>query len=544
LADVFISYAHSTGRQAHAAVDALRAAGYSVWIDDDLSAHRAYSQEIAEQLAAAKAALVLWSAEATRSDWVMSEANRAREAHKLVQISLDGAGLPMPFDQIQCADLAGWAGDTAHPGWLKALASLATLTGDTQPSLPPNLPAPTDAPPLPNKPSIAVLPFANLSNDPEQDYFADGMVAEIVTALSRNKYLFVIASGSSLALKGRSGTPQEAAQRLGVRYVLEGSVRKAGARVRITVSLVDAGAGEQIWSNRFEDTLDDVFALQDRVALATAGAIDPQLSAAEMARAVRRPTENMGSFDLYLRAAAALLAQTPESARQAVTYCERAIALDPNYGAAWSTLSSTLVIILTYGWCAPDDRPRHAEQARLARREALRTAGDDAAVLAASALELMDVEGDLDGAMDLVERALALNAGLAIVWMYSGIVRYRAGDIDLAAEHYEQATRLDPIGGFGQNASGFLAGARFLQGRYEEAILLSKRYIERMDGPIPYAILAACYGRLGDRSAARAALAAYEQRSPHPVEAFTKGLNPTPVHHQAWLEALALAREP
>src|SRR5262249_30875743 len=158
----------------------------------------------------------------------------------------------------------GWAGDGAHPGWRKVLASIAELVRATA-----SQPAATPAPPplaLPDKPSVAVLPFVNLSNDPDQEYFADGMVDEIVTALSRNKYLFVIGSGSTFALKSRSVSPQEAAKSLGVRYVLEGSVRKAANRVRITASLTDATAGMQIWTNRFEDTLDDVFALQDRVA--------------------------------------------------------------------------------------------------------------------------------------------------------------------------------------------------------------------------------------------------------------------------------------
>src|SRR6185312_6102955 len=160
---------------------------------------------------------------------------------------------------------------------------------------------------------------------------------------------------------------------------------------------------------------------------------------------------------------------------------------------AWSMMSTAHVAILMYGWCDPDDAARHAELARRARREAVKTAGDDAGVLGPAALELLDVEGDLKGAVDLVERAIALNPGSANVWTFSGTVRLRTGEIDLAAEHYERAIRLDPIGGVGQTASGFLAGPRFLQGRYEEAIMLCKRYLESADSPIPYAILAACH---------------------------------------------------
>src|SRR3974390_1194279 len=182
MADVFISYAHTTGRQAQAAAAALREAGYSVWLDDDLAAHRSFTQAIEEQLVAAKAALVIWSADAARSEWVLSEANRAREAHKLVQLRVDGARLPMPFDQIQCADLGGWTGEGKHPAWGKVIGSVAELVKDgAKPDGGPTLVAvPPAAPPLPDKPSIAVMPFANLSGDAEQGYFADGMVVEIV----------------------------------------------------------------------------------------------------------------------------------------------------------------------------------------------------------------------------------------------------------------------------------------------------------------------------------------------------------------------------
>src|SRR3974390_2992019 len=177
MADVFISYAHTTGRQAQAAAAALREAGYSVWLDDDLAAHRSFTQAIEEQLVAAKAALVIWSADAARSEWVLSEANRAREAHKLVQLRIDGARLPMPFDQIQCADLGGWTGDGKHPAWSKIIDSVAELVHDgAKADGPTPVAAPPTAPPLPDKPSIAVLPFADLSQAKDQEYFCDGMV--------------------------------------------------------------------------------------------------------------------------------------------------------------------------------------------------------------------------------------------------------------------------------------------------------------------------------------------------------------------------------
>jgi adenylate cyclase len=541
LADVFISYAHSTGQQARAAAEALKAAGYSVWLDDDLPAHRPFRTQIQAELSEAKAALVIWSVAAASSDWVLSEADGAREAHKLVQLKLDGVRLPMPFDQIQCTDLTGWTGDSDHPGWRKVLASIAELVGGVAPPLPhPSMPA---APlPLQDKPSIAVLPFANLSNDTDQDYFAEGMAVEIVAAISRYKNLFVIGSGSTFAFKSGAVSPQEAAKSLGVRYVLEGSVRKAASRVRITVSLTDAIAGVQIWTNRFEDTLDDVFALQDRVALAVAGAMDPTVYAADMARAVRRPAEDSGSYDFYLRGLAALRDQTQDGWTQALTCFERAVALNPDYGLAWAMLSTTHTVLAQFAWSDPDDAALHVELARQARHEALRSAPDEPFVLSSAAMQVLGADMDPEGAVALVERAIALNPGQAVVWMFSGNVRLAAGEIDLAAEYYEKATQLDPVGVVGENASANLAAARFLQGRYEEAIMLCKRCLQSIDSLSAYMTLAACYGRLGDRKAAQAALASYQERSSQPIEAYARANNPNPAHQQAWLVALAAAK--
>ena len=216
----------------------------------------------------------------------------------------------MPFDTIHCADLVGWEWCWADAqNWRRVIASIADLTGGTGGTSAAPVPNPfVEAPlPLPSKPSIAVMPFANLSGDPEQEYFADGMVTEITTALSRIRSIFVIASASTLSFKGKAVSPQEVGRQLGVRYVLEGNVRKAGARVRISVQLIDAGDGAQVWADRFEDTLDDIFALQDAVALNVTAVIEPTVQTAEVRRAGKRPTDNMGSYDLYLEGKASRL---------------------------------------------------------------------------------------------------------------------------------------------------------------------------------------------------------------------------------------------
>ena len=195
MAEIFISYAGATVDRAKQIADALRALGYGVWRDDELPAHRAYGEVIEQRLRSAKAVVVIWSASAVKSQWVRAEADLAREAGKLVQLRIDGALLPLPFNQIQCADLTDWSGDADAPGWRKVTASIAELfSGESQ--LAEVLePASTSPPQAPTKPSLAVLPFANLSGEADQEYFADGMVVEIVAALSRIKSIFVIASG-------------------------------------------------------------------------------------------------------------------------------------------------------------------------------------------------------------------------------------------------------------------------------------------------------------------------------------------------------------
>jgi TolB-like protein/Tfp pilus assembly protein PilF len=539
MSDIFVSYARSTAHHAQAVAEALRGLGYRVWLDDELPAHRGYADVIEERLRDAKAVVVIWSAEAVKSQWVQSEADRAREADKLVQLTVDGARLPMPFDRIQCADLAGWTGDLEAPGWRKVAASVADLVGGEGVTAPP---APVMAPPppsLPSKPSIAVLPFVNLSGDAAQDYFADGMVEEIVAALSRIRSIFVIASGSGLSFKGKGVSAQEAARQLGVRYVLEGSVRQAGGRVRIGVRLIDAADGAQVWSDRIEDTLEDVFALQDTVALRVAGQIEPTVSDAEVRRAAKRPTDNMGSYDLYLRAISHFIVGAKPAVLQALDLLYRAIELDPDYAWALSTAAVCEYLVTLYGWS--DDRAASRERSIEMAHRALKAAGDDAMVLSQVALTIADLEGDMDAAIALADRAMALNPGASMAWAISGALRVRAGDADLASEHLECSIRLDPIGATRPTRMGLLAQARYFQGRFAEAVALSKEFVQQTESAAGYAFLAAGHGRLGQRDAAQAALERYRVLSPMPIEFLARAVLRDPTYVDLFLEGIGLA---
>jgi adenylate cyclase len=539
MSDVFISYARSTARQAQAVAERLRSLGHAVWLDDDLPAHRAYTDVIEERLKAAKAVVVIWSAEAAKSHWVRAEANTALEAGTLVQLTVDGVMPPLPFNQIQCADLAGWSGDASAAGWRKVADSVAALIEGSSGAAAPAPAAPLS---LPTKPSIAVLPFANLSGDPEQAYFADGMVAEITNALSRFKSLFVIASSSALTFKGKGVGAQDAAHQLGVRYVLEGSVRKAGSRVRIAVQLIDAGDGAQIWTDRFEGTLEDVFDLQDTVALSAAGVIEPTLRAAEVRRVAKRPTENMGSYDLYLRSLA--INQPPAKAEllEGVDLLHRALALDPDFGPALASAAIVHWLAIGFGWS--DDTEGDKRQSVTLAHRALKAASSDAEVLATVAQVTAFLEGDLAAAISLVDRALALNPGSAGVWSASSSIRIPAGELELAIQHVETAMRLDPVGPNRALQLSNLAGALFALGRFSEALTHYTEFAHRSaENPGGHMMLAATYGHLGQQTAAQEALAKYRGLSPLPPSDFIQlwASSTTPEGFKLLLDGLALA---
>jgi adenylate cyclase len=506
MSEVFISYARSTQTAALRFADALRAAGYGVWRDDELPPHRLYADVIEERLQAAKAVLVVWSADAVKSDWVRAEADVARAAGKLVQLSSDGVLPPIPFSQIQCDDLSGWNGDTTSPTWRKVEAAIEHLVRGPAAVAAPARPQPAARG---GKPSIAILPFANQSGDPDQEYFADGMVEEIGAALGRFRSIFVVASGSSLSLKNRGVSPQEAARSLGVRFLLDGSVRKSGGRVRIAVRLLEGASGAQVWAERFDDEVEDLFELQDRVALSVAGAIEPAVRESEIRRASQRPTED--AYDLYLRAMPYYRLQSREANIEALRLLARAIELDPAYGAALALAGSAHSRNRTFAWTeAPEqERQRAVDYAR----RALRVASDDPEVLIRAA-SVLSQDSD-DDVTNLFKRALALNPASAIAHITAANYELSFGDPRRGQEHIETSMRLDPLSPIRATQVGMLGGALFAQGKFAESIVAMKES-GHLNPAVPqvYAGLACCYAHLGDLAAARAAVAEMSTRTP------------------------------
>jgi TolB-like protein len=323
------------------------------------------------------------------------------------------------------------------------------------------------APQLPDNPSIAVLPFKNLSGDPDQEYFADGIVEEITTTIARLPWLFVIARDSSFTYKGKETDVREVARVLGVRYLLEGSVRKAGNSLRITAQLIDASTGAHIWAERFDGALDDIFALQDQVADSVAGALEPTLRFAEIGRASRKTTASLDAYDLYLRALAESRKPNLEGIRAALSLCRQALAIDPSYAPA----SSFIGAIRSYQWLAgaalTDDEI--AEAVSLARH-AIDTENNDSDVLSRSAHALALLAGEHAVAVSAMERATTLNPNSARAWGLSAVVNCYAYRPEAAIAAAQRAMRLSPLDPLGYQFKLALGYGQMLAGSYAEGL--------------------------------------------------------------------------
>jgi adenylate cyclase len=334
MAEVFISYARPDAAVARRLAKALAADGHEVWWDSQLPAHRAYSEVIEQQLHDAKAVIVLWSAHSVPSQWVRAEAELARSENKLVQVQLDGTMPPLPFNQIQCADLKGWEGRADAPGWCKLIASVAALAGPA--------PAKENGSRRSSKGvSVCVLPFQNMSGDAEQEYFSDGISEDITTDLSKVSALEVIARNTAFTFKGQSVDVCSVARKLGVTHVLEGSVRKAGNRVRITAQLIEGKSGGHVWAERYDRDLTDIFAIQDEITKEIVAALKLKLLPEEKKAIEQRGTTSVEAYNLYLMARQYWATGNHGDRRReqrVMRLCRRAVEIDPYYAQSWALL--------------------------------------------------------------------------------------------------------------------------------------------------------------------------------------------------------------
>jgi adenylate cyclase len=454
--EVFISYARPSEEQAHRIAELLRDDGFSVWRDDELPAHRAYSDVIEERLKSARAVLVLWCAESGKSHWVRAEADTAREAGTLVQASLDGALPPMPFNQIQCADLKGWDGDTSSPGWRKLEGSVAALVGQTGKE---GLPvAPGAARPQKVRASICVLPFVNMSGEPEQEYFSDGISEDITTDLSKVSALEVVARNTAFGFKGQNPNVMDVAKQLSVSHVLEGSVRKAGSRVRINAQLIDGGTGKHLWADRFDRDLTDIFEIQDEISKSIVDALKVKLLPTEKSAIENRGTSNVEAYDLYLMARQQWISGTFGTARREQSIariCRQATLLDPDYAQAW-------------------------------------------ALMGLAQLELRFVHGHDEDALSSAQRALEINPGLAEAHCIKARYLEEEGHTEEAEKLIRRALKLDPES---WEVNREVARMLFRHGHIREAIPYFEKAASLMDSDWHNpSMLACCYESIDDQA--------------------------------------------
>ena len=457
MAHVFISYARPDEPVACLIADGLREGGFEVWRDDELPAHRAYAEVIEERIDGAGAVVVLWSAEAAKSHWVRAEADSARSKLTLVQATLDGTIPPLPFNQIQCADLKGWDGRRDAAGWRKLVASVAELAG---------APAAAETPRESSREvSICVLPFQNMSGDPEQEYFSDGISEDITTDLSKVSALEVIARNTAFTFKSQSVNVCEVARKLGVTHVLEGSVRKVGERVRITAQLIDGRGGGHVWADRFDRDLTDIFAIQDEITKEIVRALRLKLLPEEKKAIEQRGTNDPGAYNLYLLARQYWITGNHGDMRReerVMRICGRAVEIDPYYAQAWALLA-----------------------------------------MAQSSLRYQFDRAEVDDGFAAAHSALAIDPTIAEAHLPMVKRLQQNGRADAAAAEMEAAVRLGPES-WEVNKE---AGRYFLMQR--DVATATRHYekaVELMDSDFhAWAMLSTCYQALGERAKLREA---------------------------------------
>jgi TolB-like protein len=359
---------------------------------------------------------------------------------------------------------------------------------------------------LPDKPSIAVLPFANLSSDPEQEYFADGVVEDITMALSRFRWLFVIARNSSFTYKGRAVDVKQAGRELGVRYVLEGSVRKAGNRIRIAGQLIDAETGAHLWADRFDGALEDMFHLQDQVTASVVSAIEPKMQRAEIERARRKPTENLNAHDYYLRGLAKVRRWTKDANSEALHLFCKAIDLDPGLASAYGMAAWCYSQRRAHGWI--NGRVQESAEATRLARKAVHLGADDPVALCMGGYALALITHEFDDATAFMDRGLAVNPNFAIGWMLSAWLRVWRSEPDLALDKVAHAIRLSPLDPYVSGMYGATAYAHFLTSSYDMASSWAEKAMR--DNPTflqAICMTAASNALAGRREPARSAMA-------------------------------------
>ena len=516
MAEVFISYAREDCDPVERLVGALAAAGVDCWWDRQLCAGIRFAEDIEANLRAAKAVVVIWTRHSVASNWVVDEACVGRDTGRLVPITFDRTPPPLGFRQYHVIDFSPWLdGDSRPVGQLMAAIEQIKARAQRASTSPPlgatdqAIPAPgdttvvaaaSDEGVMPHavlrRPAVAVLPFVNLSGDPGQEYFVDGMTEDLITALSAWRWFPVIARNSTFVYKGRAVDMKAVGRDLGARYLVEGSVRRAGDRVRISAKLVEAETAETLWAQTADRELGDVFALQDEITRAMMAAIEPRLSQAEQQRALRKQPGNLDAWDLSLQAMAEIRRGTLQSLTRAEQLLTRAVALDGRSSYSQSLLALARFQGALFGWL--NDPTRSLLSTYEAALEAV--ALDDGDWLAHALLGLATLwcHGDYDRATDEVGTAIALNPSAAMAYHFSGCVLTFNDQPAAALTNLLVVPKLDPRFPLLPSTLADIALANFLLGNFDDAVRYCQRALgEQRDHVRAWQRLAAIYGTMG-----------------------------------------------
>ena len=502
--DVFISYAHDDRAVARRVADALAAEGLAVWWDDSLRSGEAYDEVIEQALRDSRAVVVLWSKKSVASRWVRAEATLADRCGTLAPATIEPCERPIMFELTHTADLCAWSGDSHHPAWRAFVADVKRFAEQSRAAVPAS-PAAEPAEPPAN--SICVLPFANMSGDPEQDVFADGLTEDIITELSRFRRLFVISRNSAFQYKGKAVDVRQVAREFNVQYVVEGSVRKAGARVRVTVQLIDGQADRHIWAERYDRQLEDIFELQDEVTAAVVATLSGRVEHATGEKAGRKPTENMSAYEHLLAGKLLHHRSTRADNEKALVHLERAITLDPRFAQAHAWKACTLGQAWVNGYCADRGAVWQDMVGELDTALELNSSDSDVhRILAAVNL----VRREHEKALFHQQRAIDLNPNDDLVVVQQGEILTWVGRADEGIGWIEKAMRLNPC--HPERFWNHLGRAYFVARRYAEALSA----FGRVATPIlsDYAFLAASAAQLGDAEAASRYAAEVRKRDP------------------------------
>jgi adenylate cyclase len=422
MADIFVSYARADRPRVAPVVAALEAQGWSVWWDTEIAPGQEFDALISTQLKQTRAVIVVWTPASVQSRWVRGEARVGADRGILAPVRFDDAELPIDARAIHTIDLDGWGDDAASPAFQQLCRAVSGLLGQA-----PSPPAAAAArAPARTGISICVLPFANMSGDVEQEYFSDGVSEDIITDLSKVSALSVVARNTAFTFKGKNVEVPQIARQLNVGYVLEGSVRKAGNRVRITAQLIDGAKGDHVWAERYDRDLDDIFALQDEISQAIVSALKLKLLPDEKKAIERRGTDSVEAYDIYLMARQEYVAGRSGARpyEALIRLCRRAVEIDPDYAQAWALMAV----------------------ARAYRRAVIGEAGG--------------------GGLEEADRALALNDLLAEAHAAKAWVLTIDDRLDQASEESALALRLDPDS---HEVNEAAARVLFAQHRFEDA---------------------------------------------------------------------------